>query len=142
MSGLRPFPALQRALDATDPPGHRAVGWSNLRALAREQLRRGAPIVLDGVARAKEIAECRTVAEEEAAGLLLLVTECTDQELHRSRIESRQRSIPDWDELDWSHVERAMATWEPIDGPDLVLDARASLAHNQVVLDALLASRF
>ena len=51
MSGLRPYPEMQRALDAMDPPGHRGVGWSLLWALARSQLRRGSSVVLDGVAR-------------------------------------------------------------------------------------------
>jgi hypothetical protein len=36
-------------------PGQGAVGWSICRALARAQLRRGASVVLDGVARPGEI---------------------------------------------------------------------------------------
>ena len=52
MSGLRPYPELQTALDAMGLRGHRGVGWSILSALARSQLRHGRPVVLDGVARA------------------------------------------------------------------------------------------
>jgi predicted kinase len=96
MSALVPFPELQAALDAMEPSGRRPVGWSILRALAREQLRREAAILLDGVARASEIADCRALADQENARLVLLVTECTDVELHRSRVEGRQRSIPGW----------------------------------------------
>ena len=62
MSGLRSFPALQDALDAMDPPGHRPVGWSILLALARSQLRRKASVVLDGVARRPEIDRCQALA--------------------------------------------------------------------------------
>src|ERR1700756_3382593 len=50
MSGLRPYPELQEALDAMGVRGHRGVGWSILWALARSQLRHGRSIVLDGVA--------------------------------------------------------------------------------------------
>ena len=34
MSGLRPYPELQAALDTMGPRGHRGVGWSLLWALA------------------------------------------------------------------------------------------------------------
>jgi predicted kinase len=138
MSGLRPFPAIQNALDCMEPPGHRPVGWSVLRALAREQLRRGAAVVLDGVARAREIDECRALAKEETARFVLVVTDCSDRELHRSRVEARQRSIPAWYELDWPHAERAIVTWQTIEDPHLVLDASASLNHNLAALADLL----
>lgn len=138
MSGIRPFPRVQDVLDDMDPPGHRPVGWSILRALAREQLRRGASVVLDGVARAEEITECRRLAQDETASFVVVVTDCSDRELHRSRIETRHRSIPGWYELDWPHVERAMATWEPIEEPHLVLDATVSLPDNLAVLIELL----
>lgn len=60
MSGLRSFPEMQNALDAMNPPCHRQVGWSILIALARAQLRRELPVVLDGVARAPELEVCRS----------------------------------------------------------------------------------
>ena len=114
------------------------MGWSLLRALARQQLRRGSSVVLDGVARADEISECRLLAEEETAGFVLVVTDCGDRDLHRSRIEARQRSIPGWYELDWPHVERTLADWKPIEGPHLVLDAAAPLSDNIAALTELL----
>jgi predicted kinase len=138
MSGLRPYPELQAALDAMDPPGHRRVGWSILRALARAQLRRGGSVVLDGVARAFEIAQCRALAEEEAAGFLLVLTECHDVALHRRRVEGRQREIPNWYELDWEHVLGARNTWEPISDADLVVDATHSTEQNIAQLEGLL----
>ena len=94
MSGLRPYPELQRALDAMDPPGHRAVGWSLLWALARSQLRRGSSVVLDGVARDPEVVGTRLVAAEEGAAVLVVMTTCADVDLHRSRVEGRSRASP------------------------------------------------
>ena len=32
------------------------------------------------------------------------MTSCRDAELHRARVEGRQRQIPGWYELDWDHV--------------------------------------
>ena len=78
MSALRPYPEIQATLDAMEPPGHRVVGWSILDSLARAQLRRGYSVVLDGVARAPEIARCRESAEGLAARLVVIMTQCSD----------------------------------------------------------------
>jgi predicted kinase len=137
MSGLRPYPELQRTLDAIDF-GHRDVGWSILSALARSELRRRRDVVLDGVARTPEIARCREVAAEERARLVLVVTDCPDATLHRSRVEGRRRAIPGWYELDWDHVQHARDFWAPIADPDLGLDAAAPVAQNLDLLRSLL----
>jgi predicted kinase len=134
MSGLRPFPEIQHALDTMDPPGHRAVGWSLLWALARSHLRAGSSVVLDGVAREPETEATRRLAQEEHANSLVVMTTCGDVALHRDRVEGRDRHIPNWYELDWSHVERARASWLPPPGVDLVLDATDSLSANADLL--------
>ena len=56
------------------------------------------------------------------------VTECDDDDAHRSRIAGRQWAIRDWYELDWEHVQRARNEWEPIVDADLVL---SGLPHRQ-----------
>ena len=129
MSGLRNFPEVQDTLDAVGPPGHRQVGWSILIALARAQLRRDLPVVLDGVASAPELELCRSLADDEHARLVVILTACDDAAVHRSRIEGRQRGIPNWYELDWDHVMRSRGSWTPIDA-DLVLDAIQPLEAN------------
>jgi predicted kinase len=137
MSGLRPFPEVQAALDAMEPPGHRPVGWSILVALARSELRGGRPVVLDGVARGPEAEQCAAVARQEGAGSLVVVTACSDPDLHRSRLERRQRAIPGWYELEWSHVEGSLRSWDPPEH-DLLLDAVDPREHNERRLGALL----
>ena len=137
MSGLRPYPEIEGALDAIEF-GHRDVGWSILRALARSELRRGRDVVLDGVARAPEIAQCRRLAAEEATRLVLVVSECPDAAVHRRRVEGRRRAIPGWYELDWAHVQHARDTWVPIDDADVVMDALTPVADNLSRLRALL----
>ena len=140
MSGLRPYPELQEVLDAMGLRGHRGVGWSILWALARSQLRRGQPVVLDGVARGPEVAETRTLAREEGASSLVVMTQCADPELHRGRIEGRERGIPGWYELDWEHVARARSEWEAPEDVDVVLGATATAAQNAATLRGVLNS--
>jgi predicted kinase len=138
MSGLRPYEAVQRALDSMTPPGHQPVGWSILCALARAQIRRGSSVVLDGVAREAAIVLCRQVADDEGARFLVVVTECADPEVHRSRIEARERAIPDWYEIDWDHVQRSRARWERPGQVDLTLQATQFPDANRVRLARLL----
>ena len=140
MSGLRPYAELQAVLDTMDGPGHRVVGWSVLVALARSHLRRGVSVVLDGVARQPQIELCRTLALEESARLVVVVTECEDVEIHRTRIEGRTRQIPNWYELDWESVARSRSGWEPIAGADLVVSATDPLAANLNAVADLLKS--
>ena len=130
MSGLRPYPELQAALDTMGARGHRGVGWSILWALARSELRRGRPVVLDGVARAAQVAGTRALAQEEDAPSLVVYTECSVAEIQRDRIEGRERGIPGWYELEWDHVARARGEWAPLDDVDLTLDAVAPLSDN------------
>jgi len=141
MSGLRPFPELQEALDGMGARGHRGVGWSVLWALARSQVRLGTSVVLDGVARQPEVDGTLALAAEEGAAPLVIMTTCRNAALHRSRVEGRQRRIPDWYELDWDHVERARSSWISPEGLDLVLDAGAAVEENAELLHTLLAGR-
>ena len=124
MSGLRPYPEMQTALDAMDPPGHRGVGWSLLWALARSQLRRGSSVVLDGVAREPEVVGTRLVAAEEGAAILVVMTTCADVDSHRSRVEGRSASH--------SQLVRARSgsTWQAGSALD------AGPARSTVVLEA------
>jgi predicted kinase len=138
MSGLRPHPEIQDALDTMGLRGHRGVGWSLLWALARSQLRAGSSAVLDGVARDPEVEGTRLVARQEGARSLVVLTGCRDAELHRSRVEGRRRLIPDWYELDWDHVERARGSWVPPGDVDLVLEAADPVEDNARRVQALL----
>jgi predicted kinase len=141
MSGLRPYPEVQRALDAMDPPGHRGVGWSLLWAMARSQLRRGTSVVLDGVAREPEVRGTRRLAHEEDADVLVVMTTCADAGTHRARVEGRLRNIPNWYELDWEHVSRSRSSWTPPRGVDLVLEATEPVEENADRLRGILAAR-
>ena len=140
MSGLRPYPEIQQALDAMRPPGHRAVGWSLLWALARSQLRMGSSVVLDGVARQPEVEGTRLVATEEGANCLVVMTACADLDTHRARVDGRRRHIPNWYELDWDHVSAARASWTAPSGVDLALDCSEPVEDNADRLRRVIAT--
>ena len=117
-----------------EPPGHGRVGWSLLGALAQSQLRRGSSVVLDGVARAPQVEALRVLAAQEGARFFVVMTECPDPELHRSRVDGRERGIPDWYEFGWSHVERSRKSWDPDMAVDLKVDTSEPLAAIRGVL--------
>jgi predicted kinase len=123
MSGLRPYPEIQSVLSEMEPSGHRVVGWSILTALARSQLRDSRTVILDGVARSPEVTQCLRMALTEGTRLILVSTRCSDRGLHRSRIEGRERDIPNWYEFTWERVEQALDQWEEPVEPDLRLDS-------------------
>jgi hypothetical protein len=95
--------------------------------------------VLDGVARAAEVSGTRALAREEGAPSLVVMTECSDPALHRSRIEGRRRGIPGWYELGWEHVARARSEWAAPEDVDVALDATRSLAENVALLRSVVS---
>src|SRR6185295_1132329 len=62
MAALTPFDRIQAVLEAADRAQYRTVGWSILWNLAAKQLRDHRSVVLDGLARAEEIAVTRDLA--------------------------------------------------------------------------------
>jgi predicted kinase len=102
-----------------------------LTTLAGEQLRRGQSAILDTVARTAQSRETwRALALEHRAPFVLIECVCSDVELHRRRIEGRDRKIPGWYEVTWEEVERVRDRWEPWPDDRLVLDSVNPIAEN------------
>ena len=55
---------------------------------------------------------------------------CSDETIHRTRLNYRERDIPGWYELQWSDVENVRAHYEPWDEERLVLDAVQPMEEN------------
>ena len=117
----------------TVPSGGRSSTRSPVRSSVRDV--RSSSTVWHGLPRSRVV---RQQPEARRQRLVVIETYCSDLELHRSRIEGRRRLIPDWYELDWSHVERSIATWEQPRHVDLRLDAAKTLAENEALLHDLL----
>jgi predicted kinase len=92
-------------------------------AVAREQLRLGLSVVVDAVNPVEIAREMwRALAREQGAELRVIECVCADREVHRKRVEARQRGIPGMAEVTWERVEERRAEYEPWQDERLVLD--------------------
>lgn len=132
MSGLRALPGVW---DAVEKPTEmqRRVGWNLLSRVAEQQLRRGSSCILDLVAREEPRLEWEALARCYNARFGVIECVCSDEAIHRSRVEGRDRAIPDWYELDWDQVASGRERYEPLGEPKLVLDATSSASSNLAI---------
>ena len=97
-------------------------------------------MILDGVARAPQLDTLRLLAAEEGSQFLVIMTDCSDPALHRSRVNDRERGIPGWYEFDWSHVEESRKNWDPNMPVDLKINTAEPLSVVRRVLGDHLAT--
>jgi predicted kinase len=94
-------------------------------AATARQVQLGLDVVLDATGHDVEARRrYQAVAESLGARFVGVECVCTDEALHRSRVEGRDRGIPGWHAtVAWEHVLRMKAMWEPWDEPHLLLDS-------------------
>jgi 8-oxo-dGTP pyrophosphatase MutT (NUDIX family)/predicted kinase len=129
MSGLRVFPELWANIELP-VERQRSVGWSIMGRVIEQQLSQGKSAVADLVARDEVVDQWRELAEAYSAKFSVIECRCSDVNIHRSRIEGRQRNIPGWYELSWERVALGRSLYVPVDGPKLLLDAVNPIAEN------------
>jgi predicted kinase len=129
MSGLRVFPDVWAGVELPVEK-QRAIGWSLLSRVAEQQLRRGASVVLDLVAREEPRRDWERLAMEYGAQFSVVECVCSDPVVLRARAEGRRRSIPGRYELTWIDVERSRTNYVPLAMPKLVIDAVAPVGEN------------
>jgi len=107
------------------------VGYELLTVLAQRQLMLGQSVILDSVAASQSIRStwCH-LAKQYGADCCVIECICSDESLHRSQLEQRQRNIPGWHELEWSEVERVKQYYSPWEGEHWVLDMINSFSEN------------
>lgn len=129
MSGLRSLDEVWASIE-TPVEVQRRVGWNLLSRVAEQQLRRGSSCVLDLVAREEPRREWQALARNYSASFAVIECVCSDERMHRSRVEGRDRAIPGWYELDWDRVALGRERYVPLEEPKLVLDAVDPAAAN------------
>ncbi|MBR7834554.1 ATP-binding protein [Actinospica durhamensis] len=89
------------------------------------QLQLGLDAILDVAACEAEVrARHQAVAARLGARFVGIECVCSDETLHRSRVEGRDRGIPGWKPtVPWEHVLRMKGRWEPWTEPHLLLDS-------------------
>jgi predicted kinase len=113
-SGLNP-------IIESSPP--KSIGYELLTVLAGRQLRLGQSVILDSVAGSENIRwTWRQLSAQHEADWRVIECICSDESIHRARLQCRQRNIPGWHELDWSEVERVKHYYLPWQEEHLVLD--------------------
>ena len=117
-------------LDGVERPVVRGVYERLLGSLLARQLMLGQSAVLDCIATDQLIEEWSALARQYRARLVTVECVCSDETVHRSRIEGRTRNIPGWHEIDWNHVEFMKTELQPLHVPRLVVDAIESADTN------------
>jgi predicted kinase len=115
------------------------IGYDLLTILATRQLQLNQSVILDSVASTESIrARWRQLAQDHGAAWRVIECICSDESLHRSRLEIRTRNIPDWPELTWAEVERVRSYFAAWTEDRLIVDSVQPFESNlQTVLDYL-----
>ena len=107
------------------------AGYELLTILAERQLMLGQSVILDSVAASQTIRSTwRQLSDQYEAQYRVIECICSDETIHRSRLNERKRGIPGWHELEWSEVERVKRYYFPWEGERLVLDMTNPFSEN------------
>jgi predicted kinase len=127
MGGLEPAHAALGRLDRAD---YVAAWFGLLRTLVTRQLMLDQSAVVDDIVSDSDLALWRETAEHFAARLSLIECICSDEAVHRARLEGRVRGIPGWHEVGWDHVERMRAEMPSLTADRLIVDAMETVEDN------------
>jgi predicted kinase len=127
MGGLKPAYA---ALSKLDRSQYLAACYGLVGTLITRQLMLGQSAIVDELMPESVVAAWRETAAGFSARLFLIECVCSDQAIHRARIEGRVRGIPGWHEIGWDHVERMRAEFPPLTLDRLTIDAIEPLQDN------------
>jgi predicted kinase len=132
--------ALKPALVKLDRAEYLAVRAELLATLVTRQLRLGQDAVVDALVSESEVTAWRAAAARFSARWYLIECICSDEGIHRERIEGRIRGIPGWHEVGWDFVERMRAELSGLTAIRLTIDAMEPVADNlRRVLDYISA---
>jgi len=108
-----------------------SAGYELLTVLAERQFMLGQSVILDSVAGTQTIRSTwRQMSEQYGAEWRVIECMCSDESLHRARLQDRTRNITGWHELEWSEVERVKQYYIPWEGEHLVLDMLYPFGEN------------
>lgn len=122
--------AIKPALARLDRAEYLAVRTGLLGTLVTRQLTLGQGAVVDALVSQNEVAAWRQTAAGFPARWYLIECVCSDEAVHRGRIEGRTRGIPGWHEVGWDFVERMRAELPPLTADRLTVDAMEPVADN------------
>jgi predicted kinase len=124
LGALSPFGSLDR-------PDRAAVAYALLTMLASRQLGLHQSAILDGMVGSASVRTgWQDLALQHEAAFIAIECICSDEDLHRSRIEARSEDIPGWPDPGWDHVEDMRSRYDPWSAERLVVDSVYPYAPN------------
>ncbi|RMF01954.1 MAG: ATP-binding protein [Chloroflexi bacterium] len=107
------------------------AGYELLTTLAWRQLSLGQSAILDCVLGMTSTRErWRKLTVEYSAGWRVIECICSNEEIHRARLQNRRRDKPGWANVTWETVERLSADYAPWEQDRLVIDSVLSVDDN------------
>lgn len=107
------------------------VAYDLALTMAREHLRLGLSAIIDATSPVAPSRDAWTrLASDYGAKKVVVEIVCSDEALHRQRVEGRTRNIPGFPELTWDGVRYIADMYEPLDEDRLVLDSVNPLDGN------------
>ncbi len=132
--------AIKPALAKVNRFEYLAARLGLLGTLVTRQLMLGQDAIVDALVSESEVVSWRESAARFPARWFLIECICSDESIHRERVEGRVRGIPGWHEVGWDFVERMRAELLPLTTDRLTVDAMEPVADNlRLVLDYISA---
>jgi predicted kinase len=131
---------LRAGIDADQPTG--LAAYLVAEEIAQKELDSGRTVIVDAVNAAEAARlQWRDLAERADVRLRVIEVVCSDEALHRSRLEKRERGLSHIEETTWRAVEQSLEGYAPWTGPSsalprVTIDSVESLGRN---VDAALA---
>ena len=131
---------LRAGIDADQPTG--LAAYLVAEQIAEKELESGRTVIVDAVNAAEAARlQWRDLAERTEVRLRVIEVVCSDEGLHRERLEKRERRLPHLDETTWRAVEQSLEGYAAWTGPSsalprVTIDSVGSLGSN---VDAALA---
>jgi predicted kinase len=122
--------AIKPALANLDRSEYLAVRSGLLGTLATRQLMLGQDAIIDALVSESQVAAWREAAVRFPARWHLIECICSDEVIHRERVEGRIRGIPGWHEAGWDFVERMRAELPSLTVDRLTVDAMEPVTDN------------
>lgn len=126
LGALRPHGVLSGLSRA----GFLAMYYDLLETLIKRQLMLGQSAIVDCLVDGTVAERWEETAKEYDAQLFVVECVCSDETVHRERLEGRRRGIPGWHEVGWDHVERMRVEYPSLTRQHLTVDAMDPPAEN------------
>lgn len=129
-------------LDGLTRPAFLAMYDDLLGTLIKRQLMFGQSAIVDCLIDDEVAERWQSTADHFGAQLFVIECVCTDESVHRRRLEGRTRGIPGWHEVGWDHVERMRLEYPALTYEHLTVDAMNPFEANLGLINGYIRRGF